>query len=99
MYFLVAYFFFDVLVQEAGGETRILRFFEDETCRRLDRKLVELPGRRAVVQAADSLGRDPHDVDVRKVRRAARDRPDDIVYIDRLVRSVSLTDPHCRLGY
>ena len=42
MNFLVANFFFDVLVKQTGGETRVFGLLENEAGCGLDRELVEL---------------------------------------------------------
>ena len=84
----------DVGRQQPGRELRVLRLFDDERRRGLDRELVELARGRAVVEAADRLGRDPQRIDVRQPAAAARDRADDLVDVDRLGGAAPLAHPH-----
>src|SRR6185437_7724058 len=92
----------DLLV-DGGGEqarrqARVLRLLGDEAGRGLDRELIELAGGRAVVEAADGLGRHPQGVDVPEPQAAAVDRADDLVDVHRLRRAVPLAHPHRGLG-
>src|SRR5439155_20672739 len=48
-------------------------------------------------QSADGFCRDAKRIDIWKVVTATRDGPDDLVYVDRLVRTVALADAHCCL--
>ena len=89
---LVANFLVDVRGEQARREPRVLRLFDDERRGRLDRELVELARRRAVVEAADRLGRDAQRVDVREALAAAAHGADDLVDVD------GLRLPRCACG-
>ena len=95
---LIADLFLDVLIEQTCGETRVFRLLKYKAGRGLDRQFVEFLGRRAVIEAADRFGRDPQTIDRRQIDTAARDRPNDLIYIDRFERSVTFTDLHRGLG-
>jgi hypothetical protein len=79
---LVAHLLVDGRGEQPRRELRVLRLLDDQRRRRLDRQLIQLARRRAVVEAADRLGRDAHRVDVGEPGAASVHRAHDLVDVD-----------------
>ena len=91
---LVADLLVDVPRQQPGGQPGVLRLLADHLGGGLDRQPVQLGGGRAVVQAADGAGGDPHRVDVLEVAAHAVDRSHDLVDVDGLAVAVAFAHAH-----
>ena len=84
--------------EQARGEPRVLRLLDDQRRRGLDRELVQLARGRAVVEAADGLGRDAHRVDVGQARRSSGSTARTILLTSTgSRRAVALAHAHRRL--